>query len=174
MSLKNNIKLLNSYKSRSNPNNDKIDSIINLYKEKKIPNIKTAENVIVLLTSKHKATLEKALDTYEQIFDKYNDAETITGRSTREGFLNVEKHNFTNPVTHIQININTRKNDRFDGVRDGAEKLAFDEIFKRTRPRLIDETTEMFNHKKSMTLRLGVKFEVGKLELDPFEEEEED
>ena len=98
----------------------------------------------------------------------------MTGRSTRDVFLNVEKHNFNNPLTHIQININTRKNERFDGVRDGAEKLAFDEIFTLIKARLIDETTEMFNHRKSMTLRLGVKFEVGKLELDPFDDEEED
>ena len=63
MTFKNNMKLLNTYKSRSNQNNDKIVSIINLYKEKKIPNIKTAENVIVLLTSKHKATIPKALDS---------------------------------------------------------------------------------------------------------------
>ena len=122
MTFKNNIKLLNSYKSRSNPNNDKIDSIINLCKEKKIPNIKTAENVIVLLTSKHKATIPKALDTYEKILNKYTDAESITGRSTREGFLNVEKLNFNNPLSHVQINIKTKNSDRFDNVKDGAEK----------------------------------------------------
>ena len=68
MTFKNNIKLLNSYKSRSNQNNDKIVSIISLYEAKKIPNMKTAENAIVLLTSKHKATVTKALDAYEQIF----------------------------------------------------------------------------------------------------------
>ena len=61
MTFKNNIKLLNSYKSRSNKNNDKIDSIVSLYQEKKIPNMKTAENAIVLLSSKHKATIPKAL-----------------------------------------------------------------------------------------------------------------
>ena len=121
MTFKNNIKLLHSYKSRSNPNNDKIVSIIKLYEDKKIPNIKTAENAIVQLTSKHKATVTTALDTSEKIFDKYNDAEPMTGRSTREGFLNVEKHNFNNPLTHTQINIKTNKSDRFDGVRDGAE-----------------------------------------------------
>ena len=69
MTFKNNIKLLNSYKSRSNKNDDKIDSVISLYQEKKIPNMKTAENAIVLLTSKHKATVTKALDTYENIFN---------------------------------------------------------------------------------------------------------
>ena len=129
MTFKNNIKLLNSYKSRSNPNNDKIDNIITLYKEKKIPNIKTAENVIVLLTSKHKATIPKALDTYEKIFNKYTDAESITGRSTREGLLNVEKLSFNNPLSHVQINIKTKNSDRFDNVKDGAEQTAFDVIF---------------------------------------------
>ena len=67
MTFKNNIKLLNTYKSRSNQNNDKIVSIIKLYEDKKIPNMKTAENAIVLLTSKHKATVTKALDAYENI-----------------------------------------------------------------------------------------------------------
>ena len=51
MTFKNNIKLLNSYKTRSNKNNDMIDSIITLYEEKKIPNMKTAENAVVMLQS---------------------------------------------------------------------------------------------------------------------------
>ena len=131
MTFKNNIKLLNTYKSRSNQNNDKIVSIIKLYEDKKIPNMKTAENAIVLLTSKHKATVTKALDAYEKIFEKYNDAEPITGRSTREGFLNVEKHNFNNPLSHIQLNIKTSLGDRFDGVKDGAEQLTFGVIFNK-------------------------------------------
>ena len=46
MTFKNNIKLLNSYKTRSNKNNDMIDSVIALYEEKKIPN--TAGNAIVI------------------------------------------------------------------------------------------------------------------------------
>ena len=33
MTFKNNIKLLNSYKTRSNKNNDMIDSIVSLYEE---------------------------------------------------------------------------------------------------------------------------------------------
>ena len=77
---------------------------------------------------------------------------------------------FNNPLTHIQININTKNSERFDGVRDGAEKLTFDVIFKRTKARLTDEIAEMFHHKKSMTLRLGVKFEVGKIDIDPFDD----
>ena len=32
----------------------------------------------------------------------------------------------------------------------------------------------MFNHKKSMKLSLGVKFEAGKLELDPFQDDKDD
>ena len=32
----------------------------------------------------------------------------------------------------------------------------------------------MFNNKKSMRLRIGVKFEAGKLELDPFQDAEDD
>ena len=72
----------------------------------------------------------------------------MKGRSTREGFLNVEKLNFNNPLSHIQLNIKTHISDRFDGVRDGAEKLAFDVIFNKIKARLIDETTEMFKHTK--------------------------
>ena len=51
MTFKNNLKLLNSYKTRANKNNDMIDSIIDLYQEKKIPNMKTAENAVVMLSS---------------------------------------------------------------------------------------------------------------------------
>ena len=59
-------------------------------------------------------------------------------------------------------------------MADGAEQLGFEVIFKKIKARLIDETTEMFKHKKSMKLKLGVKFEAGELELNPFEDEEED
>ena len=69
----------------------------------------------------HKATIPKALDTYQKKFSKYTDAERITGRSTREGLLNVEKLNFNNPLSHVQINIKTKNSDRFDNVTDGAE-----------------------------------------------------
>ena len=89
MTFKNNIKLLNSYKSRSNKNNDKIDSVISLYQEKKIPNMKTAENAIVLLSSKHKATIPKALDNYNKIINKYTEAEPMTGRLSRPDFNRV-------------------------------------------------------------------------------------
>ena len=65
MTFKNNIKLLNSYTTRSNKNNDMIDSIISLSLEKKIPNMKTAENAVVMLSSKHKATIPKALENYK-------------------------------------------------------------------------------------------------------------
>ena len=64
MTFKNNIKLLNSYKYRSNKNNDKIDGVINLYKDRQITDMRTAENAIVLLSSKHKAAIPKALDNF--------------------------------------------------------------------------------------------------------------
>ena len=77
MTFKNNIKLLNSYKTRSNKNNDMIDSIISLYEERNIPNMKTAENAVVMLSSKHKATIPKALENYKKIAAKYTDAEPM-------------------------------------------------------------------------------------------------
>ena len=81
MTFKNNIKLLSSYKSRSNKNNDMIDSII-----AKIPNMKTAENAVVLLSPKQKATIPKALENYKNIVATYTDAEPMTGRLSRPDF----------------------------------------------------------------------------------------
>jgi len=105
MTFKNNIKLLNSYKTRSNKNNDMIDSIISLYEEKKIPNMKTAENAVVMLSSKHKATIPKALENYKNIVAKYTDAEPMTGRLSRPDFstnstTNLDQSQKPYPVQH--------------------------------------------------------------------------
>ena len=131
MTFKNNIKLLNSYKSRSNPNNDKIVSIIKLYEDKKIPNMKTAENAIALLTSKHKATISKALDHYSKLVNKNTDAEPLTGRISRPDFSTYSVQNLDNPKTHIQFNIRTSNHSRFDKVEEGAEKLTFGDVFNK-------------------------------------------
>ena len=55
-----------------------IDSIIALYEEKKLPNMKTAENAVVMLSSKHKATIPKAWENYKKKVAKYTDAEPMT------------------------------------------------------------------------------------------------
>ena len=131
MTFKNNIKLLNSYKSRSNKNNDKIDSVISLYQEKKIPNMKTAENAIVLLSSKHKATIPKALDNYNKLVNKYIEAEPMTGRLSRPDFSTESVQNLDNPKTHIQFNIRTSNHSRFDKVEEGAEQFTFGDVFNK-------------------------------------------
>ena len=41
-----------------------IDSAIALYEETKIPDLKTVENAVVLLSSKHRATIPEALENY--------------------------------------------------------------------------------------------------------------
>ena len=117
MTFKNNIKLLNSYKSRSNKNNDKIDSVISFYRDKQIY-MNTAEKAIVLLSSKHKATTRKALDHYQNLVDKYFHAEPIS----RAGFLDVKVKDITKPRSIIHLDIKTRNSDRFDNVKEGAEK----------------------------------------------------
>ena len=128
MTSENKIKLLNSYKSRWNKNYDKIDSVISLYEVKKIPNMKTAENAVVLLTSKHAATIPKALDNYEKRLSKYTDAEPMTGRWSRPDCSTVSINNLDYPKTHIQFNIRTSNHSLFDKVEEGAEKLTFGDV----------------------------------------------
>ena len=105
MTFKNKIKLLHSYKTRSNKNSDMIDSIIALYEEKKIPNMKTAKNTVAMLSSKHKATIPKALENYKNIVAKYTDAEPMTGRLSRPDFSTNSTINLDKPNTHVQLNI---------------------------------------------------------------------
>ena len=84
--------------------------------------MKTAENTIVLLSSKHKATIPKALDNYEKVFNKYSDAEPMTGRLSRPDFSTTSTTSLDNPKTHIQFNIRTSNHSRFDKVEEGAEQ----------------------------------------------------
>ena len=151
MTFRSNIELLTSYKSRSNPNNDKIDIITDLYKDKTIPNIKTAENAVVLLSSTHKATIPKALASFNKLVSKYSDAEPITGRLSRQPFCTVSIKKLDKPITHVQFNIRTSNRDRFDNAEDGAEKLTFEEVFKQIKGRLIKETAAVLKHKQSMS-----------------------
>ena len=95
--------------------------------------MKTAENAIVMLSSKHAATKQKALDNYEKIFNKYTDAIPMTGRLSRPGFLSVQNKNSDKPLSHIQIDIKTRNSDRFNNAVNGAEKLTFEEIFNKNK-----------------------------------------
>ena len=126
MTFKNNLKLLNSYKSRTDKNNDMIDSIIDLYQEKKIPNMKTAENAVVMLSSKHKATIPKAIENYKKIVAKYTDAEPMTGRLSRPDFSTNSTKDLDKAKTHIQLNMRTSNHHRFGKSEEGAEKMTFD------------------------------------------------
>ena len=171
MSFKNNVNILKSYKHRANLNNDKIDSIISLYEDKKIPNIKTAEKAVKLLSSKHKASSKKALDNFNEIYNKYIDAEPMTGRLSRPNFVTISKHNINKPESSINFNIITSNYNRFDNHIDGAEKMSFEEVFKKIKLKVIKEITNMLIIKKSMLIRLGVNFEVAKLNIDPFQDD---
>ena len=171
MTFKNNIKLLNSYKTRSNKNNDMIDSIISLYEEKKIPNMKTAENAVVMLSSKHKATIPKALENYKKIVAKYTDAEPMTGRLSRPDFSTNSTTGLNKAKTHIQFNIRTSNHSRFDKSEEGAEKLTLDDVYRQVKLKLVKEVAAVMAHKKSMKIKAGVKFEIGKIKIDAFQDE---
>jgi len=86
-SFKANVKELRMTAERaSKQNRPKINEIIRLYEEKKIPNFLTAENAInrLALQSKNKARALRAEADYNKIIAKYGDAESITGRLTRQ------------------------------------------------------------------------------------------
>ena len=74
----------------------------------------------------------------------------------------------------MKLNIKTQNNDRFDNHKDGAEKLPCEVIFKTMKQRLIDEANDMLKHKKSMKLKLGINFKVGRhIDIDPFNDTNE-
>ena len=127
MSFKNNIKLLSPYKSRSNKNNGMIDSVIALYEEKKIPNMRSAENAVVMLSSKHKATIPKGVENYNKVIAKYTDAEPMTGRLSRPDFSTNSTTNLDKPKSHVQFNIRTSSHSRFDKAGEGAEKMTLED-----------------------------------------------
>ena len=118
MTFNNNIKLLNSYKSRSNKNTDKIDSISSLYEAKRIQIMKTIENFIVMFSSKHKATIPEDLDNYDKLFNKYTDAEPMTGRLSRPEFSTASTNHLDDPKTHIQFHSITPNHSRLDKVEE--------------------------------------------------------
>ena len=171
MTFKNNIKLLNSYKSRSNKNNDKIDSVIRLYQEKKIPNMKTAENAIVLVSSKHKATIPKALDNYDKLVNKYIEAEPMTGRLSRPDFTTVSTKSLDNPKTHIQFDIRTSNHSRFDKVEAGDEQVPIGDVFNTIKTKVIQQVATVLSHKQSTKIKLGANFRIAYINTDPFQDD---
>jgi F0F1-type ATP synthase alpha subunit len=87
MTFKNNITELKSYVSKSPVDNKmRIRKIIELYENKKIVNFKTALNNVLLLSSKNKNTINsgRAIKEYNQIVNKYDEKEPMTGRLKNE------------------------------------------------------------------------------------------
>ena len=53
--------------------------------------------------------------------------------------------------------------------------MAFDEIFKKIKARLTDEIADMLSSKKSMRIKTGINFQVGKrIDIDPFQDEQDE
>ena len=46
-------------------------------------------------------------------------------------------------------------------MKERAETIAFDEIFKKIKARLTDEIADMLSSKKSMRIKTGINFAVG-------------
>ena len=91
MTFKQNLTKLNAYliNAPTDANRKRIKKIISLYEDKKIPNIQTAVNVCILLISKHKATIPKAIKTYDELVAKYEAVQPMTGRLTN--YTNVKE-----------------------------------------------------------------------------------
>jgi len=84
-SFKNNIKQLKSLIEHAPvANKSKIKKVISLYEEKKIPNFKTALNLSIKLFSPSLYKKEDVDKSYNEIINKYKEAEPITGRLKRE------------------------------------------------------------------------------------------
>ena len=87
MTFKNNITELKSYVSLSPVGNKvRIRKIIELYENKKIVNFKTVLHNVLLLSSKNKNTINsgRAIKEYNQIINKYDEKEPMTGRLNKQ------------------------------------------------------------------------------------------
>ena len=72
--------------------------------------------------------------------------------------------------THIQFNIRTSNHSRFDKSEEGAEKLTLDDVYRQVKLKLVKEVAAVLAQKKSMKLKAGVNFEMGKVKIDPFQD----
>ena len=133
--------------------------------------MKTAENAVVMLSSKHKATIPKALENYKKIVAKYTDAEPMAGRLSRPDFSTNSTTGLDKAKTHVQFNIRTSNHSRFDKAEEGAEKLTLDDVYRQVKLKLVKEVAAVLAHKKSMKIKAGVKFEIGKIKIDVFQDE---
>ena len=98
MTIKSNIKELTDYENICRPEQrPKIETLINIYKDRKIANFKTAFNTVASLASSNKNTIKRGLREYENIYEKYKEADTVTGLLTGPQFhTNERSSNYTN------------------------------------------------------------------------------
>ena len=82
MTFKSNLKRLNKLLELApRKNREKIKEVIQLYEDKKIPNIKTAHLAVLQLANP--SIFKKADETYQDLKNKYREAEPMTGRLSR-------------------------------------------------------------------------------------------
>ena len=123
-----------------------------------------------MLSPKHKANIPKALENYKNIVARYTDAEPMTGRLSRPDFSTNSTTNLDKPKTHVQFNIRTSSHSRFDKAEEAAEKMTLDDVYRQVKLKLVKEVAAVLAHKESMKIKAGVKFEIGKVKIDPFQD----
>ena len=94
----------------------------------------------------------------------------MTGRLSRPDFSTNFTTNLDKPKSHIQFNIRTSSHSRFVKSEEGAEKLTFDDVYRHIKVKLVKEVSTVLAHKKSMKIKAGVKFEIGKVKIDLFQD----
>ena len=58
-------------------------------------------------------------------------------------------------------------------MEEGAESLHFGDVFNKMKSTVIKHVATVLSHKQSMEIKLGIKFEAGQLDLEPFQDDEE-
>ena len=151
MTFKSNIAELKIYKSVAPDGNKlKIENVIDLYQKKKIPNYKSALNAVVALSSKHKATIasKKPEKLYESLIEKYETAESMTGRLSRPPAFSVRTGNHSKVNSYIQFEFNYKPDD------EDIEKRTLKQMILSLGNRPYSQLEKAFVGKSSMKVRL--------------------
>ena len=151
MTFKSNIAELKRYKSVAPEGNKlKIENVIDLYQKKKIPNYKSALNAVVALSSKHKATIasKKPEKLYESLMEKYETAESMTGRLSRPPAFSVRTGNHSKVNSYIQFEFNYKPDD------EDIEKRTLKQMVLSLGNRPYTQLEKAFVGKSSMKVRL--------------------
>jgi hypothetical protein len=121
MSIQKRIKELTFLKSYAKPDvKDKIDNLVKLYKDRKIPIYKQVETPILSLISSNKNTYKAGLKKYEDLMNKYTEAQPLTGRLTRES-------------RRVSYNVHLIAYVQADAVVEGEETTAIKKLDKKKR-----------------------------------------